>query len=107
EKQCENHIEYGIRDITRSVKRDADKTVAEGGGAHCAINTLLELADLQKEFPETKLIWMLRKKNVEDTYGGEEKDSIEAREAIVKKIHSLVDSGKVKVYTPFYKMQVK
>ena len=107
EKQCENHIEYGIPDITKSVKRYADKTVAVVGGGHSAINTLLELADLQKEFPETKLIWILRKKNVEDAYGGEEKDALEARGALGSKIHSLVDSGKVQVYTPFYTMQVK
>src|SRR5699024_12641608 len=78
EKQCENHIEYGIPDITKSEKRYADKTVAVVGGGHSGINTLLELADLQKEFPETKLNWILRKKYVEDDYDGEEKDALEA-----------------------------
>ena len=52
------------------------------------------------------MIWILRK-NVEDAYGGEEKDALEARGALGSKIHSLVDSGKVQVYTPFYTMQVK
>ncbi|WP_342512441.1 NAD(P)-binding domain-containing protein [Sporosarcina sp. FSL K6-1522] len=107
EKQCANHIEYGIPDITKRVKRYADKTVAVIGSGHSAINTLLELADLQKEFPETKLIWILRKQNVEDAYGGEEKDALEARGALGSKIHALVDSGKVQVYTPFYTVQVK
>jgi len=107
EKQCENHIEYGIPDITKSVKRYANKTVAVIGGGHTAINTLLELADLQKEFPKTKLIWILRKQNVEDAYGGEEKDALEARGALGSKIHLLVDSDKVQVYTPFYTMQLK
>ncbi|MFG3613362.1 NAD(P)-binding domain-containing protein [Rummeliibacillus stabekisii] len=107
EKQCKNHIEYGIPNVAKSSNRYADKTVAVIGGGHSAINTLLELADLQKEYPQTKLIWILRKKHVEDAYGGEEKDALEARGELGSKMHALVDSGKVQVYTPFYTMQVK
>src|SRR5699024_8041008 len=101
ETQCENHIEYGIPDITKSEYSDSDETVAVVGVWHCTINTFLELADLQKEFPEIILIWILRNKNVEHAYGGEEKDALEARGALGSIIHSLVDSGKVHVSTPF------
>ncbi|MFH4921510.1 NAD(P)-binding domain-containing protein, partial [Staphylococcus cohnii] len=107
EKQCLNHIEYGIPEIENNINRYANKTVAVIGGGHSAINTLLELSSLQKEFPKTKLIWILRKKNVENAYGGEEKDALEARGELGTQIHSLVNLGKVQVYTPFYTMQVK
>src|SRR5699024_8779337 len=39
--------------------------------------------------------------------GGEEKDALEARGELGTQIHSLVNLGKVQVYTPFYTMQVK
>jgi len=107
EKECKNHIEYGIPDVAKSTTRYANKTIAVIGGGHSAINTLLELADLQIEYPKTKLIWILRKKDVADAFGGEDKDALEARGALGTRMHKLVDSNKVKVYTPFYTMQVK
>src|SRR5699024_2570900 len=100
-------IEYGIPEIENNINRYANKTVAVIGGGHSAINTLLELSSLQKELPKTKLICILRKKNVENAYGGEEKDALEARGELGTQIHSLVKMGKVQVYTPFYTMQVK
>ena len=107
EKECQDHIEYGIPNVKENTNRYANKTITVIGGGHSAINTLLELAELQIEYPQTKLLWILRKKHVADAFGGEEKDALEARGALGTKIHSLVDSGKVKVYTPFYTMQVK
>lgn len=107
ERDCQEHIEYGIPNISQNTTRYANKTIAVIGGGHSAINTLLELADLQIKYPRTKLIWILRKKHVSDAFGGEENDALEARGALGTKIHSLVDAGKVEVYTPFYTMQVK
>ncbi|MGX9134907.1 NAD(P)-binding domain-containing protein [Rummeliibacillus sp. JY-2-4R] len=107
EKECQNHIEYGIPNVAQNTTRYANKTIAVIGGGHSAINTLLELADLQIKYPRTKLIWILRKKQVSDAFGGEEKDALAARGALGTRIHSLVDSGKVEVYTPFFTMQVK
>src|SRR5690606_22313771 len=72
-----------------------------------AINTLLALAELQKDNPATKLVWIMRKKSVEEAYGGEEKDALSARGALGIRIHELVDTGKVEVITPFYISQVK
>src|SRR5699024_9156326 len=94
-------------EIENNINRYANKTVGVIGGGHSAINTLLELSSLQKEFPKTKLIWILRKKNVENAYGGEEKDALEARGELGTQIQSLVNLVKVQVYTTFYTMQVK
>src|SRR5699024_11272762 len=90
EKQCLNHIEYGIPEIENNINRYANKTVAVIGGGHSAINTLLELSRLQKEFPKTKLIWILRKKNVENAYGGEAKDEREQGGELDTKTHPMV-----------------
>ncbi|MGY4795854.1 NAD(P)-binding domain-containing protein [Lysinibacillus fusiformis] len=107
EQALVEHIEYGIPDIARNTARYANKKIAVIGGGHSAINTLLTLADLQKENPSTKLVWIMRKKSVEEAYGGEEKDELAARGALGIRIHELVDTGKVEVITPFYISQVK
>ncbi|WP_036116960.1 NAD(P)-binding domain-containing protein [Lysinibacillus sphaericus] len=107
EKVLADHIEYGIPDIKVNSTKYANKKIAVIGGGHSAINTLLSLAELQKENPSTKLVWIMRKKSVEEAYGGEEKDALEARGALGIRIHELVDTGKVEVVTPFYISQVK
>jgi len=107
EKALANHIEYGIPYINTNPKRYANKKIAVIGGGHSAINTLLTLAELQEENPSTKLVWIMRKKSVEEAYGGEEKDALAARGALGVRIHELVDTGKVEVITPFYISQVK
>ncbi|WP_039884869.1 NAD(P)-binding domain-containing protein [Lysinibacillus capsici] len=107
EKALADHIEYGIPDINTNPKRYANKKVAVIGSGHSAINTLLALAELQKDNPTTKLVWIMRKKSVEEAYGGEEKDALAARGALGIRIHELVVTGKVEVITPFYISQVK
>ena len=107
EKALAGHIEYGIPDIQTITKRYANKKVAVIGGGHSAINTLLSLVALQKENPSTKLVWIMRKKSVEEVYGGEEKDALKARGALGIRIHELVDAGKIEVMTPFHISMVK
>lgn len=107
EKALADHIEYGIPNIITKAKRYANKKIGVIGGGHSAINTLLALAELQEENPATKLVWIMRKKSVEEAYGGEEKDALAARGALGVRIHELVDTGKVEVITPFYISQVK
>lgn len=107
EKALADHTEYGIPEINTNTKRYANKKIAVIGGGHSAINTLLALAELQRENPATKLVWIMRKGTVEEAYGGEEKDALAARGALGIRIHELVDTGKVEVITPFYISQVK
>ncbi|MFF2796524.1 NAD(P)-binding domain-containing protein [Lysinibacillus xylanilyticus] len=107
EKVLADHIEYGIPDIKMNTAKYADKKIAVIGGGHSAINTLLSLAELQEGNPSTKLVWIMRKKSVEEVYGGEEKDALKARGALGIRIHELVDAGKVEVVTPFYISMVK
>jgi len=107
EKVLAEHIEYGIPDIKMNTTRYANKKIAVIGGGHSAINTLLSLAELQKESPSTKLVWIMRKKSAEEVYGGEEKDALKARGALGIRIHELVDAGKIEVITPFYISMVK
>ena len=46
-------------------------------------------------------MWIMRKRNVEAAFGGEDKDALAARGELGSKVHQLVDAGKVRVFTPF------
>lgn len=98
-------IHYGIPNIQgKDRDRYLNKRVAVVGGGHSAINTILELVELGEQ---VEIYWVMRKAKVEDAYGGEEKDALEARGELGKRIHQLVDEGRVKVFTPFKIYQLK
>lgn len=99
ERELKQRIYYGIPDIKGEHKEIyKGKRVAVVGSGHSAINTILELSQLNDE---VEITWIMRKKSVEDAYGGEDKDALEARGELGSRIHQLVDAGQVKVYTPF------
>lgn len=103
EKVLQDHIYYGIPNTATIRGKYSDKRVAVIGGGHSAINTILELTESGSQ----ELYWIMRKKKVEDAYGGEEKDALEARGELGSRIHHLVDNGTVKPITPFYIQQLK
>ena len=108
ELENSNHIHYGIPDISRAHKeRYKNKSIAVVGGGHSAINTIIELDKLKNEYPETTIHWILRKQNLEDVYGGREKDALEARGALGIKIEQLVSEERVNVYTPFQVQEIR
>ncbi|MEL7006802.1 MAG: NAD(P)-binding domain-containing protein, partial [Bacteroidota bacterium] len=102
EEELKNHIHYGIPNVKSvALNKYKNKNVLVVGGGHSAINVLLDLADVQNEYPETKINWVLRKENLTAVYGGKEDDALEARGALGTRIEELVNSGKMNVYTPF------
>lgn len=103
-----DRITYGIPDILdHSTERYKNKNVLVVGGGHSAINTILELDKLKKKYPLTMIHWVLRKKNVSDIYGGQEKDALQARGALGIKIEELVNGDRVNVYTPFQIQEIR
>ena len=108
EESLREKVFYGLPDILgESINRYKNKKVAVVGSGHSAINALLELEKLKEEHPETEIIWIIRKERVEDAYGGEEKDALEARGLLGSRIHEMVDKGTVKVHTSFRIEQLK
>ncbi len=102
EKEINHQIFYGIPDIVGKDKdRYLNKRVAVVGSGHSAINSLLELAKLKEVHPATEIVWILRKNRVKEAFGGEELDALEARGALGRRIHKLVNSNVFEVITPF------
>ncbi|MBG6130321.1 thioredoxin reductase [Aquimarina sp. EL_43] len=103
EQELNEHIFYGIPNVkAEHLERYKNKNVVVVGGGHSAINALLDLGNIQKEYPETQLNWVLRKDNMNKVYGGKQEDALEARGALGIRIEQLVNSGKLNVYTPFH-----
>lgn len=102
EESLSVNIYYGIPDIQGKDKgRYVGKSIAVVGGGHSALNTLLDLAKLKEANPDMNIVWIMRKNRVEDAYGGEANDQLEARGELGSRIHHLVNSEQIQVITPF------
>ncbi|MFS0868768.1 NAD(P)-binding domain-containing protein [Paenibacillus xylanilyticus] len=103
EKALSSHISYGIPAVLgKDRSRYSGKKVLVVGSGHSAINTLLELAELQKEESDTEIVWAIRKANIEEVYGGRELDGLQARGELGTRIQRVVESGAVSVMTAFH-----
>ncbi|MEW4428163.1 NAD(P)-binding domain-containing protein [Paenibacillus pabuli] len=103
EKALKSHISYSIPAVLgKERNRYSGKKVLVVGSGHSAINTLLELVELQKEESGTEIVWAVRKANIEDVYGGRELDGLQARGELGTRIQKVVESGVVKVLTAFH-----
>lgn len=82
-------------------ERFAGRHVLVVGAGHSAANTLLDLAELAEEAPETRISWAVRSADVTSTYGGEADDELAARGALGSRLRALVESGVIDVHTSF------
>lgn len=85
----------------RDRKRFAGRHVLVVGAGHSAANTLLELADLAEDAPDTRISWAVRLADVAKVYGGEDRDELAARGALGTRLRRLVESGAIQVHTSF------
>ncbi|MFY0803601.1 FAD-dependent oxidoreductase [Peribacillus frigoritolerans] len=102
ERQLHNQIHYGIPNVEKLENRYQNKTTVVIGSGHSAINALLDLATLQPKFTDTKIYWVLRKKQINEVYGGQENDGLAARGELGIRIQQLVESGRIHILTPFH-----
>ncbi|GAB6258516.1 FAD-dependent oxidoreductase [Peribacillus sp. N1] len=102
ERKLHNQIHYGIPNVVQLENRYQNKSIMVIGSGHSAINALLDLATLQHKFPDTKIYWVLRKKQIHEVYGGQENDGLAARGELGVRIQQLVESGRINILTPFH-----
>jgi thioredoxin reductase len=102
ERANASRIFYGIPDpLGEHTPRYANKRVLVVGSGHSAINALLELATLAKQYPQTQVVWGLRSRNMTRVYGGGEDDALPARGQLGRRIKALVDAGVISIEAPF------
>ncbi|WP_338749441.1 NAD(P)-binding domain-containing protein [Bacillus sp. FJAT-52991] len=101
EKELASLIDYHIPNVETNKELYANKRIAVVGGGHSAINSLLNLVTLKQKYPETSITWILRKKRVEDAFGGGENDELAARGELGLRMAECVRNGQIQVEAPF------
>jgi thioredoxin reductase len=94
-------LETAMPDVLGSAReRFAGRSIAVVGSGHSATNTLLALATLAREEPETRLHWVIRGASAARSYGSDA-DELPARGAIGSRLRRLVESGAITLHERF------
>ncbi|MDB1086012.1 FAD-dependent oxidoreductase [Streptomyces sp. ACA25] len=96
-------ISYRIPDLRDPAvrKRYAGRRTAVAGSGASAFTTLALLAELAREVPGTKAVWILRRGLGADTFGGGEADQLPARGALGLRARQAVTDGHAEAVTGF------
>ena len=102
EASCVERIAYGIPDVLGTA-RDLyrDKATLVVGSGHSALNALLELTELQEKSPATRILWAMRREQIESAFGGGEADALPERGALGIRARRAVADGRIEVLSPF------
>jgi thioredoxin reductase len=102
ERDLSARVAYGIPDVRlRERARYAGKRILVVGSGHSAFNVVLELLTLANESPQTRITWAMRRDNVASVWGGGSSDALEARGELGQRARQAVESGRIRVLSPF------
>jgi len=102
EAELADRIHYGIPDVRGAERgRYAGRRTLVVGSGHSAFNALLELAELAREAPGTRVAWAIRRAEPGLLFGGGERDALPARGSLGARLRRLVDAGEVELATGF------
>ncbi len=71
------------------------------GSGHSAMTAVIDLAEVARRDPSTRVTWVLRRGAVGDTFGGGESDALPQRGALGKRAHAAVQAELVTLLTGF------
>jgi thioredoxin reductase len=96
------YVETALPDVLgRDRGRFAGRRTLVVGAGHSAANTLLALADLAEQEPDTSVTWAIRSAGPTGSYGGETDDALPARGALGSRLRDHVESGAIALLTGF------
>ena len=102
EDAATDRISAPLPDVTgRDRAAFAGRRVLVVGAGHSAANTLINLADLAKEEPDTQILWAVRGDSAAKVYGGGDLDGLPARGQLGGRVRRLVEAGKIELHTGF------
>ncbi|MES0837727.1 FAD-dependent oxidoreductase [Nocardiopsis tropica] len=109
EEAAAAHLTYRIPDLADPAvrARHAGRTTAVVGRGHSALTALVALASLAQESPGTKAVWVLRRGEVGDAFGGGAADQLAARGALGQRARTAVEAGHIEVVTGFRTAEVR
>jgi hypothetical protein len=97
-------VAYGLPDVAgRDRGRYAGRRTVVVGAGHSAATSLLALADLQQQAPETEVVWAVRSATPRPLVGkgSPEADELPARGRLATDLAALVDEGRIELVTGF------
>ncbi|MET8507772.1 NAD(P)-binding domain-containing protein [Streptomyces sp. NPDC004787] len=103
ERAAADRISYRVPDLADPAVRAryAGRRTAVIGSGASAFTALASLADLAREEPETKAVWILRRGLSGSTFGGGAADQLPARGALGRAAKAAVDEGHADAVTGF------
>ncbi|HVU70919.1 MAG TPA: flavoprotein, partial [Ktedonobacteraceae bacterium] len=78
--------------------RFAGKRVLVVGSGHSAQQTLLELAQLAEQEPETRLLWAIRRPAIQQMFGGGADDALPERGQLGLRSLALIEQGQARLF---------
>jgi thioredoxin reductase len=102
ESRFADRIAYGIPDVLGVARsRYAGRRVLVVGSGHSAFNVILDLLMLAEDAPRTRIVWAMRRDTLDSLWGGGPADALEARGELGQRARGAVESGRVRVVTPY------
>jgi thioredoxin reductase len=97
-----DRIAYGIPDLLGAERAShAGATTLVVGAGHSAMNAVLDLAELAKAAPGTRILWAFRRPLVAMSFGGGAADGLSQRGDLGARAQALVEGGAVTALAPF------
>ena len=95
-------IAYGIPDVLGDAREIyAGQTTLVVGAGHSAMNAVLDLVQLARQVPGTRILWAFRRPLSAVNFGGGARDGLAERGALGSRAQALVESGAVTALAPF------
>ncbi|MEY9774674.1 FAD-dependent oxidoreductase [Arthrobacter sp. MW3 TE3886] len=97
-----SRISSPLPDVTGPDRRSfAGRRALVVGAGHSAANTLINLADLARDEPDTRILWAIRGASAAKVYGGGDLDGLPARGQLGARLRRLVEAGTIELHTGF------
>ena len=102
ERRASDLIRYGMPDVLGADReRYVGRRVLVVGTGHSATGTLIDLATLAEEEPNTTVIWAARSRDFTRVFGGGDNDGLEARGELGSHLERMVRAGRFEIVAPF------
>ncbi len=102
ERRFADLIAYGIPDVLGAERATyAGRTTLVVGAGHSAMNAVLDLVELAKAEPGTRILWAFRRPLGAVNFGGGTRDGLAQRGELGARAQALVESGSVTALAPY------
>ena len=102
EQSVAGRIDYGIPNVLGPEQAHyAGRQIAVVGAGYSAINVILDLAELRKTDPDTKIRWIVRRTSVETLLRGSGHELLLAQGWLGQRLRRLIERGEIEVVTSF------